>query len=261
MLSTQVLLGEPAVCGPVVDACPKLIWLQSTFAGCNQLLTGSARRDYAATRLAGCFGPCMAEYAALHILALERRYEEQRSQQSRRQWVGPRDAPDAAGGDYRRLSSLTVGVLGLGEIGSSVAKALSSGFGMQVVGCRRRADPRPSDAAAGVSDVYPLEELPRFLGRCDYLVSVLPSTAGTHVKNKLAQTSDSRLSGGLSLSARWCSRLPRASASFGQSAASAALTGHTGLVFRIGGHAGPARWRCALRVRAAPARAHQRRPR
>ena len=57
----EVLLGEPAVCGPVVDACPKLAWLQSTFAGCNQLLTGSARRDYAATRLAGCFGPCMAE--------------------------------------------------------------------------------------------------------------------------------------------------------------------------------------------------------
>ena len=248
------------MCGPVVDACPKLVWLQSTFAGCNQLLTGSARRDYAATRLAGCFGPCMAEYAALHILALERRYEEQRSQQSRRQWVGPRDAPDAAGGDYRRLSSLTVGVLGLGEIGSSVAKvppppsplppsppppspppsppppsppppspttsppatfatiisstalaatlttaaltataittailtaatiytmqALSSGFGMQVVGCRRRADSRPSDAAAGVSDVYALEDLPRFLGRCDYLVSVLPSTVGTYVENK-----------------------------------------------------------------------------
>ena len=50
---------------------------------------------------------------------------------------------------------------------------------MQVVGCRRRADPRPSDAEAGVSAVYPLEELPRFLGRCDYLVSVLPSTPGT----------------------------------------------------------------------------------
>ena len=64
------------MCGPVVDACPKLLWLQSTFAGCNQLLTASTRRDYAATRLAGCFGPCMAEYAALHILALERRYEE-----------------------------------------------------------------------------------------------------------------------------------------------------------------------------------------
>ena len=81
------------MCGPVVDACPKLLWLQSTFAGCNQLLTASTRRDYAATRLAGCFGPCMTEYAALHILALERRYEEQRAQQRRREWIGPRDAP------------------------------------------------------------------------------------------------------------------------------------------------------------------------
>ena len=59
----EVLVGEPAVCGPVVDGCPQLVWLQSTFAGCNQLLTASSRRDYVATRLAGCFGPCMAEYA------------------------------------------------------------------------------------------------------------------------------------------------------------------------------------------------------
>ena len=95
-------MGEPAVCGPVVDACPELVWLQSTFAGCNQLLTASARRDYVATRLAGCFGPCMAEYAALHILALERRYEEQRAQQRRCEWVGPRDVPGAAGGERRR---------------------------------------------------------------------------------------------------------------------------------------------------------------
>ena len=123
------------MCGPVVDACPKLLWLQSTFAGCNQLLTASTRRDYAATRLAGCFGPCMAEYAALHILALERRYEEQRAQQRRREWIGPRDAPLAAGGDYRRLSSLTAGVLGLGEIGTANSLTLT------------RASPSPNQAA------------------------------------------------------------------------------------------------------------------
>ena len=49
----EVLVGEPALCGPIVDGLPKLVWLQSTFAGCNQLLTASTRRDYVATRLAG----------------------------------------------------------------------------------------------------------------------------------------------------------------------------------------------------------------
>ena len=74
----EIMIGEPATCGPLVDRCENLKWLQSTFAGCNQLLTDSSRRDYTATRLAGCFGPDMAEYAVLHILALERRFDEQR---------------------------------------------------------------------------------------------------------------------------------------------------------------------------------------
>ena len=53
LAEADVLVGEPALCGPIVDGLPKLVWLQSTFAGCNQLLTASTRRDYVATRLAG----------------------------------------------------------------------------------------------------------------------------------------------------------------------------------------------------------------
>ena len=50
---------------------------------------------------------------------------------------------------------------------------------MDVVGCRRHPAARERDAAAGVSKVYGLDELPQFLGACDYIVSVLPSTPGT----------------------------------------------------------------------------------
>ena len=174
----EVLVGEPAVCGPLVDECPKLLWLQSTFAGCNQLLTASSRRDYTATRLAGCFGPDMAEYAALHILANERKYDLQRELQGRSEWVGARTTVPGIGStsDYRRLSTLTLGVLGLGDIGSEIAKTAALGLRMSVVGCRRDATPRESDSHAGVSHVYPLKELKDFLARCDYLVCVLPST-------------------------------------------------------------------------------------
>ena len=88
----DVLLGEPAICGPLVDSCPNLAWLQSTFAGCNQLLTASSRRDYTATRLAGCFGPDMAEYTMLHVLRLERGYDELRANQARGEWADVRSS-------------------------------------------------------------------------------------------------------------------------------------------------------------------------
>ena len=65
----EVLLGEPAVCGPLVDRCTNLVWLQSTFAGCNQLLTASSRRDYTATRLAGC-ELCLHACTCWHLLCL-----------------------------------------------------------------------------------------------------------------------------------------------------------------------------------------------
>ena len=85
----EVLVGEPALCAPIVDRCPNLRWLQSTFAGCNQLLD-QPRRDFVATRLAGCFGADMAEYTLLHVLARERQYEMQRELQRSRTWLPAR---------------------------------------------------------------------------------------------------------------------------------------------------------------------------
>lgn len=178
----EVLLGEPAVCGKLVDRCPQLKWLQSTFAGCNQLLTDSERRDYTATRLGGCFGPDMAEYAMLHILALERKYEVQREQQKAGEWLAARSPTTGVrqgGAEYRRMSQLTLGVLGLGDIGLDIARSASHGLRMRVVGCRRDAAPRPTDAEAGVSSVFGLDALGDFLGASDYIVSVLPSTPST----------------------------------------------------------------------------------
>ena len=67
--------------------------------------------------------------------------------------------------------------------------------------------------------------------------------AEPHVRNTLAQTSASWLSGG-PFSARSCSRLPQAAASLGQSAgraAWAAWAGHVGLESHIGGGGLPPR--------------------
>lgn len=173
--SCDVLVGEPALLAPLVASAPRLAWLQSTFAGCNQLLD-VPRRDYTVTRLAGCFGPDMGEYCTLHILALERQYEEQRRMQSRAEWAASRAS---AGFTYRRLSSLTLGVLGLGDIGSEIARVAHHGLRMKVIGCRRDPAPRDTDASAGVSRVLGMDGLAELFASADYIVSVLPSTPAT----------------------------------------------------------------------------------
>lgn len=176
LADAEIIVGEPAAIGPIVDTrAPRLRWFQSTWAGCNQLLAAS-RRDYVATRLAGTFGPDMAEYAAMHVLTLERKFVEERASQQRREWRAT-SGPDAgAPTAYRRLPSLTLGVLGLGDIGACVARTFASGFGMRVVGCRQRPE---LGADAGIAQVYGLDRLADFLAECDYVVSVLPSTPQT----------------------------------------------------------------------------------
>ena len=91
------------------------------------------------TRAAGCFGPQMASYVMGHILMLERRLPEARALQRARRWE-----PGALR-RLRRLDSLTVGLLGCGDLGSAIGRAAKA-HGMRTVGLRR-------DAARGGVDV------------------------------------------------------------------------------------------------------------
>ena len=100
-----------------------------------------------------------------------------RALQRQSEWHGARETPGISGpgpgSDYRRLSELTLGVLGLGDIGTEIARTLGpNGLRMHVVGCRRDPSPRPSDAAAGVGHVFGLKDISTFLASSDYVVSV-----------------------------------------------------------------------------------------
>jgi phosphoglycerate dehydrogenase-like enzyme len=90
-------------------------------------------------------------------------------QQSRKLW---HQAPWKAEADNRRLSSLTLGVLGTGSIGLAIARA-GKAVGMRTVGFKRDA----SQPLEGVDVVT--SDLPQVLAAADYIVNVLPSTAET----------------------------------------------------------------------------------
>ncbi|XP_041379707.1 LOW QUALITY PROTEIN: glyoxylate/hydroxypyruvate reductase B-like [Gigantopelta aegis] len=76
-----------------------------------------------------------------------------------------------------RLSTLTIGIIGSGNIGKEIAKKCKQ-FGMTVLGLTR--EPVPLDKRIPYVDQYKLlDELHELLGTSDYVCSVLPSTSDT----------------------------------------------------------------------------------
>src|SRR5262249_37574725 len=73
----------------------------------------------------------------------------------------------------RRLRGATIAMLGLGDIGQTIARA-GRAFGMTVIGVNRSGRRVP-----GVSRVYPSGQLAAALARADFAVVTLPLTAET----------------------------------------------------------------------------------
>jgi phosphoglycerate dehydrogenase-like enzyme len=114
------------------------------------------------TAAPGLNAPAIAEFVLAAMLAHEKRLPES--------WIHSADEwqPRPLG----TLSGKTLGLAGLGTIGSAVA-GHARGFGMRVVGLRRRVD-IPADGVEIVSDALALAS------RSDHLVLCLPLTPQTH---------------------------------------------------------------------------------
>jgi len=143
----------------------RLRLVQMTGAGVDSLLP--APDLPAGVRLANAAGihePEMPEFTLALILALAKRIPRALEQQRRREWK-----PYGT----RCLEGATVGILGLGTIGHSLARRCHA-LGMRVIGTRRH----PA-ALEDVRAVFGPDETPRVLAESDVVVVVLPLTPET----------------------------------------------------------------------------------
>jgi phosphoglycerate dehydrogenase-like enzyme len=140
---------------------PRLRWFQSTSAGVDELIdAGYGERGVAVTTSSGVHATPIGEFA-LHFMLMfaKQAARSLRSQQAKR-WE--RFTP-------AELKDATVGIVGLGHIGSEVAR-LAKGFGCRVLAFDRlRSDAGPAE----------LVDLPKLLAESDYVVLSVPLSIET----------------------------------------------------------------------------------
>ena len=156
----EVVVGAPPDLVAIIPRCPRLRWVQSTWAGIDAI-AHFASETLQITPLKGVFGPAMTEYVMGWLLAIERNVI---SRASHTQWT-PSLEP--------RITGKRMGVMGTGGIGTAIALAAKS-FGLEVIGLN--SDGR---AVEGFNTCYPSADRLAFAEGLDYLVSVLPQTAQT----------------------------------------------------------------------------------
>jgi glyoxylate/hydroxypyruvate reductase A len=146
---------------------PKLRWVQKMGAGVDELIEGwPFGSGVLLTRTDGkLIAPRMAEYVLAAILDKSMRLDVARRQQQERRW---------SFFEIGTIRHLTIGIAGVGEIGSFIARMLRS-LGARVIGWRRSREPSSAVNQLFVGD----GELPPFLGSCDVVVLVLPLTKAT----------------------------------------------------------------------------------
>ncbi|XP_038076098.1 glyoxylate/hydroxypyruvate reductase A-like [Patiria miniata] len=168
----EILLTDPDLIGSFFHQLPKTKWVQSTWAGIDSILKEVNPKDipppFMFTRLGVGLRTSMAEYVIGQMIAHERHFYEMKKCQEQKEWKRR---------NYRVLGHLTLGIIGLGDIGEEIAR-LCKAFGMRIWGLGRR-DLRPEERSKNVDEYRPLSGLAELLADCDYICNVLPQTPAT----------------------------------------------------------------------------------
>lgn len=148
---------------------PNLKWIQATSSGIGPFLvkTGLDKSGITITNAAGIHAVPLAEHCLLSMLYFSKEVTRLQKEQAERRWER-----------YcgRELRGLTVGVVGLGQVGKEVAR-LSRAVGLKVLGVKR--DVNVSPESLPVDELFGETEIDSVLPRCHFLVLIMPHTPQT----------------------------------------------------------------------------------
>ncbi len=168
LAGAQVAIG---LCNAeTLAAAPELHWIQTWWVGVEGCVSvpGLVERGIVLTNTQRTSAIPIAEHAVAMMMALARGLPAYARLQHAATWQ------DEGGPPVRELTGATVLVVGLGGIGTEVARR-AHGLGMRVIATRNSSREGPDFVArVGLSD-----ELHAFAAEADFIVSAVPLTAET----------------------------------------------------------------------------------
>lgn len=152
----------------LLASAPRLKWLQAPQAApaAGYFFDELVAHPVQVTNFRGIYNDHVAIHAVALLLVLARNLHTYLRQQPTGEW-----SRHLADSDILHLPESTVLVVGVGGIGSEIARQLSA-FGASVIGV----DPRRTDCPPGMASLHPPHELDRLLGQADAVVLTLPHT-------------------------------------------------------------------------------------
>ena len=152
----------------LLSRAPRLKWAQMVSAGVDFVDKAIIESGVIITTASGIHAIPISEWVLGVSLMLAKQAPRLWANQQRRHWE--RFVP-------AELSGKTMGVIGLGNIGTQVAR-LAKAFGMRVV-ATRRSQVAPAFGQGDTDELLPPPQLHELLARSDFVVLSLPLTAET----------------------------------------------------------------------------------
>jgi len=172
LAETEVLYGfppSPERAGELQARAPRLRWFQAASAGVDRLERGGfLGQQVVVTNSSGVHATPVSEYVLMVMLMFAKGAHRLLRAQAERRWT--RSLP-------AELRGKTVGVVGMGHIGTEVAR-LSRAAGCRVLAIRRSALKRRAGGPPA-DEVMPASDLPYLLSESDYVVLAVPLTQQT----------------------------------------------------------------------------------
>ncbi len=165
----EVILGS--IEGSLVPAAKGLQWVQTFAAGVENMPKELKEHSCMLTNMQRVYAPVIAETAIALLLSLTRGLAQVSIPAiAQRKWVQvPSDIP------LVDLFGKTIGIVGMGGIGSETARRLHYGFNMQVLGTDAKPLPKPEF----VKELHDPTWFMKMVPQVDVLMSAAPLTPET----------------------------------------------------------------------------------
>jgi len=152
----------------------KLRWIHAPTAAVHQLLFPElVSSDVVVTNSHEVHGPVVAEHVIALIFALAKKIPQATRLQQKRIWG--QDSIWNEGARPREIAGATLGLIGLGSIGRTVARKAAA-LGMRVIAVREHPE---KEKPEGVEAVYAPSQLNELLSQSEYVVVAAPLTETT----------------------------------------------------------------------------------